>query len=188
MLGAMALSDDVDRAAEAAAALAGEDETVLGIVPAEPEPGERRYLIAFARGEERTWLVLDPHGAPVTSREDVRRAASIAAMCELAEESAGGGELDELRDRLVTLRLTESPPGIEEAEEASLELQRVLGAPPTLATPARLDEIGSATRKLEVTLGSAVHGSPFADAMKGAGEVVELLFDDVTRSYRVALR
>ena len=32
-------------------------------------------------------------------------------MCELAEESAGGGELDELRERLVAIRLTESPAG-----------------------------------------------------------------------------
>jgi hypothetical protein len=34
---------------------------------------------------------------------------SIAAMCELAEESAGGGDLGELRARLVELRLTERP-------------------------------------------------------------------------------
>ena len=64
----------------------------------------------------------------------------------------------------------------------------MLGAPPTLATPARLDEIGSATRKLEVALGSAVHGSPFAEAMKGAGDVIEALFGEVERSYRIDLR
>ena len=186
MLGAMALSDDVDRAAEAAAALAGEGETVLGIVPAEPEPGERRYLIAFARGEERTWLVLDPHGAPVTSREDVRRAASIAAMCELAEESAGGGELDELRDRLVTLRLTESPPGIEEAEEAALALEQAIGAPPRLAEPIYLDRVGAATRRLEEALGPS-GGSPFAEAMKSGLATVEELAHDVESSYKLSL-
>ena len=64
----------------------------------------------------------------------------------------------------------------------------MLGAPPTLATPARLDEIGAATRKLEVTLGSAVHGSPFAEAMKGAGDVIEALFGEVERCYRTDLR
>lgn len=182
----MALSDDVARAAEAAAALAGEDERVLGIVPAEPEPGERRYLIAFARGDERTWLVLDAHGAHVTAREDVRRTASIAAMCELAEESAGGGELDELRDRLVTLRLTESPPGIEEAEEAALELQRVIGSPPRVAEPAYLDRVGVATRRLELALGEP-GTSPFAEAMKvGMGSIDEFV-QDVEARYRQPL-
>ena len=80
----------------------------------------------------------------------------------LQQVNVAGGDLDELRSQLAALRVTENPPGIEEAEEASLELQHVIGAPPMLATPARLDEIGSATRKLEVALGSAMHGSPFA--------------------------
>ena len=84
--------------------------------------------------------------------------------------------------------MTENPPGIEEAEEAVLALQHALGAPPTLATPARLDAIGAATRTLEVALGGAMQGSPFAAAMKGAGEVVEALFVDVTGAYRIALR
>jgi hypothetical protein len=186
MLGAMALSDDVDRAAEAAAALASDDERVLGIVPAEPEPGARRYLVAFARGEERTWLVLDAQGAPVTEREEVRRAASIAAMCELAEESAGGGELDELRDRLVTLRLTESPPGIEEAEEAALELQRVIGSPPRVAEPAFLDRVGVATRRLELALGEP-GTSPFAEAMKAGMASIDEFVQDVESGYRQPL-
>ena len=64
----------------------------------------------------------------------------------------------------------------------------MIGAPPALATPARLDEIGAATRRLEEALGSALHGSPFAQAMKGAGDVVETLFGDVERSYRIELR
>jgi hypothetical protein len=64
----------------------------------------------------------------------------------------------------------------------------VLGAPPTLATPQRLDEIGAATRKLEVALGGAVQGSPFATAMKASSSVVEALFADVERSYRATLR
>ncbi len=72
-----------------------------------------------------------------------------------AEETAAGGDLDELRSQLAALRVTENPDGIEEAEDAVLGLQRVLGVPPTLATPARLDEIGAATRALEVALGGA---------------------------------
>jgi hypothetical protein len=60
----------------------------------------------------------------------------------------------------------------------------VLAAPPTLATPARLDEIGVATRRLEEILGGPTQGSPFAAAMKGAGDVVEALWGDVEHSYR----
>jgi hypothetical protein len=183
MLGAMALRDDVDRAAQAAARLARDGEKVLGVVPAEAAPGERRYLVAYENGEERTWLVLGDDGAPVTDREEVRRAASIAAMCELAEESAGGGELDELRDRLVALRLTESPPGIEEAEAAALELQQVIGSPPRLAEPAYLDRVGAATRRLELALGEPGL-SPFAEAMKAGSGSIEEFVHDVESGYR----
>jgi hypothetical protein len=186
MLGEMALSDDVSRAAEAAAALAGTGETILGVVPAEPRTGERRYLVAYERGEERSWLVLDPHGSPVTDREDVRRTASIAATCELAEESAGGGELDELRERLVSLRMTEAPPGIEDAEEAALELQHVIGSPPRVAEPAYLDRVGAATRRLERALGQP-GTSPFAEAMKAGTGSIEDFVQDVESSYRQPL-
>jgi hypothetical protein len=179
----MALRDDLDRVAQAALALAEHGEELAGIVPVEPQEGERAYLCAFASAEERTWLVLDHTGAPVTDREAVRRAASIAAMCELAEESAGGGELDELRDRLVTIRLTESPDGIEEAEEAALALQRVIGSPPRLAEPAYLDRVGAATRRLELALGDP-GTSPFAEAMKAGMASVEEFSADVESHYK----
>ena len=182
----MALRDDLDRVAQAALALAEHGEELAGIVPAEPQEGERTYLCAFASAEERTWLVLDDTGAPVIDREAVRRAASIAAMCELAEESAGGGELDELRDRLVTIRLTESPDGIEEAEEAALALQRVIGSPPRLAEPAYLDRVGAATRRLELALGDP-GTSPFAEAMKAGMGSVEEFSTDVESHYKRAL-
>ena len=66
--------------------------------------------------------MLDARGRVVEDRALVRDAVSIVTMCELAEEAAGGGDLDELRSRLVALRLTENPPGIDEAEEAAIEL------------------------------------------------------------------
>ena len=158
------------------------------VLAAEAQPGERVYVCSFDEADGgRTWLAFDAAGQPVTDRQRLRDAVSIIALCELAEETAAGGDLDELRSQLAALRVTESPPGIEEAEEAALELQRVLGAPPTLATPARLDEIGAATRRLEVALGGATQGSPFAAAMKGASTVVDALFGDVERSYRIAL-
>ena len=178
----MALSDELERAAQAAAGLA-EGEELLGVIPAEAEPGERRYLCAYGREEERSWLVLDASLRPVTDREDIRRAASIVAMCELAEESAGGGELDELRERLVAVRLTESPPGIEEAEEAALGLQQAIGSPPRVAEPAYLDRVGAATRRLEQALGDP-GASPFAAAMQAGMGTVEEFLHDVVSHYK----
>jgi hypothetical protein len=183
----VALRDDLDRAARAAAALAEADEELAGVVAAEPEPGSRTYLCAYTRGDERSWLVLDDAGEPVTDRARVGRAVSIAGMCELAEESAGGGELDELRERLVSLRLTENPPGIEEAEEAALQLQHTIGAPPRVAEPAYLDRVGAATRRLEQALGDS-SVSPFSEAMKRGLGSVEELERDVEANYKQPLR
>lgn len=182
----MALRDDLARLARAAAEHAGPGEELAGVVAAEPAPGERTYLCAYVRGEERSWIVLDETGEPVLDRAKIRRTASIAGMVELAEESAGGGELDELRDRLVALRLTESPPGIEEAEAAALELERTIGVPPRVAEPAYLDRVGAATRRLEQALGDA-SASPFAEAMKRGMASVEELERDVLANYRLPL-
>ncbi len=116
----------------------------------------------------------------------MRAAVSIAALCELAEEAAGGGRLEELRAQLLSLRLTENPEGIEDAEEAALELERTIGAPPRLATPAHLDAIGVATRRLEHALGEMA-GSPFAAAMQQAIAVVGELETDVLGGYKLEL-
>jgi hypothetical protein len=183
----VALRDDLERVAEAAIALAETGEELAGIVAAEPEAGERTYLCAYRTGEDsRSWLVLDEAGRPVTERAAVRRTVSITGMCELAEESAGGGELDELRERLVTLRLTENPPGIEEAEEAALALQHVIGGLPRLAEPGYLDRVGAATRRLEQALGNGA-GSPFAEAMKRGMGSIEELSRDVESNYKQPL-
>mgnify|MGYP003289292612 CR=1 FL=1 len=55
-------------------------------------------------------------------------------MCELAEESAGGGDVGDLRARLLELRLEEAPEGIEEAELAAAQLQETILAPPRVAS------------------------------------------------------
>jgi hypothetical protein len=122
----------------------------------------------------------------VTDRDRIQRAVSIIALSELAEESAGGGELEELRQQLVALRLSENPPGIEEAEEAALALERAIGAPPRLAEPAYLDRVGEATRRLEAALGPSA-GSPFAEAMKQGLAAAEELTHDVLANYRLPL-
>ncbi len=182
----MALSDDLSGIAVAAAAHAAPGEQVEAILVAEPFPERRTYLCAFRAQNGQMWLGLDSGGDPVTSRDRVREAVSIAAMCEVAEESAAGGELEELRARLLTLRLTESPHGIEEAEAAALALETILGRLPRVASPAYLDEIGVATRRLERALGSE-GDSPFAVAMQQALGAVEELARDVEANYKLPL-
>jgi hypothetical protein len=176
------LSDDLERIAGAAQAFG----TVTGILAAEPLAGRRTYLVAFEDDGARTWLALDDAARPVDRREDVRDTASIVALCEVAADVAGGGDLDELRASLAQLRMTEAPPGIEEAEEAALALERAIGAPPRVASPAYLDEVGAATVALERALGE--HASPFANAMKASTTAVDSFAQEVEAGYKLTLR
>ena len=178
----MALDDDLERIATAAAAYG----TVKAVLAAEPASTLRRYLVALGDDEKRTWLVLDDETGVVTRRDEVRDTASIVAMCELAEDFAGGGDLEQLRTELAHVRISEQPPGIEEAEEAALALERAIGAPPRLATPAFLDEVGAATVALEQALGET--SSPFSAAIRGATGAVDEFVRDVERDYAVTLR
>ena len=182
----MALAEDLAAAAAAARRLAADGEQVAGVLAAEPAGALRSYVCALARGDERAWVVLDEGGEPVHRRERVRDAASIVALCELAEENAGGGQLEELRQQLAALRLTEAPPGIELAEAAALELERTIGAPPRVASPAWLDAVGTAVLELERALGQA-GPSPFAEAMKGAVGLVDAFVLEVEARYKLEL-
>jgi len=183
----VALGEDLDRIAASARAFAAPGEELVAVLPTQPVDGRRVYLCAFAAGEETTWLALDDREAVVESRNDVRAAVSIAALCELAEESAGGGDLDELRSQLLALKLRENPPGIDEADEAALALQRTLGEQVRVASPAYLDAIGAVTRRLERALGED-GPSPFANAMKAAAGTVDSLVQDVESNYKLELR
>ncbi len=181
----MAVADDVARLRGAAAAFAAPGEEVGGVLVAETL-GRRVYLCAFESAASRTWLALDDDAQPVTERRLVREAASLAALCEVAEESAGGGHLPELRARLAELRGTEAPAGIEEAEAAAAALAETLQPEPRVASGAYLDAIGSASRRLEETLGQSA-GSPFGSALQAAAPAVEELTADVERNYKLPL-
>lgn len=195
----MELRAELERIAAAAARLAGEGEALESVIPTEPEPGRRVYLCSFAPqrgraelgraqdrafyGPARTWAALDGDGSLVNDRARLRSAVSIAALCELAEESAGGGKLEELRQELVALRITEHPEGIEDAEAAALALERTIQPPPRFASPDYLDAVGIAVRQLELALGDSTT-SPFAETMKHASAVIDELELDVTAGYK----
>ena len=179
----MSLEEELGAAREAAGAHAADGEEVVAVIPTEPGTGARVYLCAYERGGERSWLALDAARVPIADRVLVRDAVAIAAMCELAEESTGGGELGDLRARLVELRLTENPAGIEEAEVAAAELQEAIQAPPRVASVAYLDALGQAASRLEHALGE-VGGSPFAEAMKTGIPAADELADEVESGYK----
>jgi hypothetical protein len=179
----MGLAAELEAIAARAAEYADDRETVEGVLAAEPNEGERLYLCSFALPDgRRSWLVLDAEARPIESRARVREAVSITALCEVAEEAAGGGDVAELRSKLVTLRLTENPPGIAEAEEAALALESALAPPPRVASPSYLDALGAATRRLERALGD--DDSPFASAMQSAVASVDALTREVEATYK----
>jgi hypothetical protein len=179
----MTLAADLERIAAAAAAFAAPGENVVGVVAAEPLARARVFLCAYEAGDARSWLALDDTGAPVADRAAVRQAAELAGLCEIAEESAGGGDLEQLIARLVEIRETEAPLGIEEAEVAARALAAAIEPAPRLATTSYLDRLGDASRRLEQALGDD-GGSPFAAAMQAALPAIEELAAEVERTYK----
>lgn len=182
----MALTDDLRRTADAAVTYARPGEEVSAVIPTEAAGGQRVYLIAYSRGEEQSWLALDAAGEPVADRRVLRDAVSIAAMCELAEETAGGGNLPELRAQLETLRATDPPDGLDEAEAAIADLEQTIAGELRVASPAYLDEVGAATQRLERALGES-GASPFLEAMKQAGLTIDGLAADIESHYKARL-
>jgi len=185
--GAVALVDELERVGALAAAHAGAGDAVSGIIAAEPTVGHRVYLCSFDDADgRRSWLAIRDDGTAVTSRVELREAVSIAALCEVAVDAAGGGELDVLITRLGQIREQEAPPGIEDAEEAARFLRNALGDPPQLASPARLDAIGAATRRLERELDSTA-SSPFVAALQSSQDAVAELVREIEAGYRLDL-
>ena len=183
----MSLGDDLDRIGTAAARHAAPDEQVTAVLAAESAVGVRTYLCAFTSGDATSWLALEDDGTPLADLGRVREAAQLAALCEVAADSAGGEELDELRVRLRELREHEHPEGIEEAEAAAAALADALAEEPRVATTAFLDRIGALARTLEHALGTD-SASPFGAAMQQAMPAVDELAADVERNYKAVAR
>ena len=183
----MALVEELDRVARLAVAHANEGDVVSGVIPTESAAGGRVYLCSIDGADGyRSWLAVRDDGTPVADRLELRAAVSIAALCEVAEDAAGGGALDDLIERLGELRRTESPPGVEEAEQAAHALREVIGGPPQVASPSRLDEIGAATRRLEHELDPS-GASPFAAAMRSSQGAVGELQREIEAGYLLPL-
>jgi hypothetical protein len=181
------LVDELGRIAALAATHAAPGDAVSGVIATEPAPGRYVYLCAFDDADgRRSWLALRSDGTAIESRRAVREAVSIAALCEVASDTAGGGDLDALIARLTELREREAPPGIEEAEAAARALRSILAEAPQLATPARLDEIGAATRRLEQELDPTT-SSPFASALRASQDAVAELQREIEAGYRLPL-
>lgn len=179
----VSLNDELERAAEHALAAVETGSSVSGVLATEPRPGLRLFVCSVDGADgTRGWLAVRGDGAVVTTRPDLRAAVSIAALCEVAADSAGGGDLDGLIASLADLREREAPEGIEDAEEAARALRDVIGEPPQLSTPERLDEIGAATRRLEQELDPG-GPSPFAAALKAAQGAVSELQREVEAGY-----
>jgi hypothetical protein len=181
----MTVAEDVARIASAAAAFAEPGEEVAGVLVAETL-GRLVYLCAFESAGGHAWLAFGDDAEPLTERRLVMEAVSLAALCEVAEDSAGGGNLPELQARLAELRETDNPEGIEEAVTAAAALEETLQPEPRVASGAYLDAIGSASRRLEQALGET-DVSPFAAAMQAAFSPVEALSNDVDRNYKLTL-
>jgi len=179
--------DDLERIASLATAHVDAGASVSGVIATEPEAGRRVYLVAFDDADGyRSWLAVRDDGSPVASRAELREAVSIATLCEVAADAAGGGDLDVLIARLAELRETDAPAGIERAEDAARALVAVLAEPPQVATPARLDDIGAATRRLEQQLDPTT-ASPFAAAMRSTQGAVGELQREIEAGYLLPL-
>ena len=183
----MDLAREIDRAAELAAPHGGPGDRVSGVIATEPVPGRRVYLCSFDDADDRrSWLAVRDDGSPVATRVELREAVAIAALCELAADAAGGGDVDALVGRLAEIREVEAPAGIEEAEEAARALRVVVGDPPQLATPERHEAIGPASRRLELEL-DPLAASPFTAALRSAEVAVAELQREIEAGYRLSL-
>ena len=92
----MTLQDRLEQAGAAAARLAGDDESVEAVLPAQPGTGGMLFLIAYGRDGDLSYLALDDDHRPVADRRQVRDAVAMLALVERAEEASGAVEAHRL--------------------------------------------------------------------------------------------
>jgi hypothetical protein len=173
----MSVAADLASAAEAALAQVDPDEEVAAVIPCDPAgDGALVYLCALrARGDDELtgWAALDARGVPLGDEALVRRTASIAALCETAEEAAGVPEAGQLAEAVAAARGLADDPALEAALAGCEPPARALdegATPPRVASDAyvdaigrevmRLDGAGQALRPLAEALSARLSGTP----------------------------
>ncbi len=147
---------EVTRAAAWAAAFAAPGEEVVAVLPTELGRRGRLYLCALRRaGDEEAplaWVALDGDGAVVGDEAVVREAASLAALCETAEEAAAVLVADEIATTAErALAFDGLPDGLAGALAATADAARELGRVSEGVRVARapyLDEVAERQRGL----------------------------------------
>ena len=129
-----------------------------------PRRARRRRGAPLDRARRATREPVDGATTCATRRRSSRCASSPATWRAAATWSS-------LRSQLAQVRMVEQPPGIEEAEEAALALERVIGAPPRVASPAYLDAVGvgdaDARARARRAVLAVLDGDPFGDRHGG---------------------
>ncbi len=141
---------DLAGAAAVALALVDDDEEIAAVLPCDPRgDGELVYLCALRASDADDltgWLAITSGGEAITVADTVRRAASIVALCETAEEAAGVPEADALLDAIERSReLAGDAPGLASALAACEPPAMVLAQGATgvrIASDAYVDGIG----------------------------------------------
>ncbi|HEY1479845.1 MAG TPA: hypothetical protein VGF46_07425 [Gaiellales bacterium] len=164
---------DLAGAAEAALAHVDDDEEIAAVIPCDPRgQGAIVFLCALRAGDgdELTgWIAIDEHGHPVHDEDSVRRAASIVALCETAEEAAGIPEIDALVAAIDRAReQSQAVAGLSEALAACDPPARALAAGVAgvrIASDAYVDSIG---RELLLLDGALLRLRPLAERLSSA--------------------
>ena len=165
----MTLEQELEQTLAAAGRHARQGEEAVAVMATEPGADGRVYVVAFAAGEDLSYVVLDDGGAPVRDRRVVKDAVTLAALAERAEEVSGATAADELVERFAEAaeRLRTNAAGA--AADAVVVAARHLGdaaAGPRVATPVYLDRMAALAAELAGALDAFV---PLAEGLREAG-------------------
>jgi hypothetical protein len=164
---------DLAGAAAVALALVDDDEEIAAVLPCDPRGnGELVFLCALRAADDAEltgWLAIAADGQAVAGADPVRRAASIVALCETAEEAAGVPEADALVAAIVRSReLAGDVDGLDEALAACEPAARALAQGATgvrVASDAYVDSVGRELLLLDAALRTL---RPYAERLSAA--------------------